>query len=202
MVRAGFGCARLAAAMLALVLPGCSDDAEPAGGAANGNDAGESHEDGGGSGAAAGRGASGAGAGRGGASGRGGEGGAGASAGTSGVSGRGGDGGAASAGAGGDSAGGGGDGEGGSAGQADVDDSCESDGDCVLCTLPLSGEMPCCDGCPVVKSQAQCDAERAAAADEDCKPGLLPVCPTILCVAPGSPKCEAGTCISVPGLEQ
>jgi len=160
------------AALLALTAA-CSDEAADSGAGAGASAAGSSQDGGGGTDASAGMNAG---------SGQDGEGGTGASSGSGGAS-----------------AGDGGTG-GGNAGQG-AEDGCESDGDCVLCTLPLAGEMPCCDGCPAVKSQAQCDAERAVAS-KDCQPGLLPVCPAILCVAPGSPKCESGKCISVPGLEQ
>jgi hypothetical protein len=194
--RIGLSGSQLAVALLALTVAACSEDRADTGGGAGAGDAGSSQEGGGGTGARAGRGTAGAGT-SGGSDRDGGE--AGSSAGMNGGSGRDGDGGTGARSGSGASAGGGGSG-GGDAGPG-ADDSCESDGDCVLCTLPLADEMPCCDGCPAVQSKAQCDAERAAAS-KDCQPGLLPVCPAILCAEPGSPKCESGKCISVPGLEQ
>jgi len=187
-------------AALALLLgSGCSDDsAAPE----VGSDASTPGQEGGdGAGGSAGRGASGSGsrAGSGGTLGGGGAGGAAGRAGSSAPgAGRGGAGAGGRAGR----AGGGDAGSSGSGGGAGgADNSCSGDGDCVLCTVPLSTEMPCCAGCPTVMSQAQCEAARAAVPGE-CKARLIPVCPSILCVAPGSPKCEGGMCVMVDGIQQ
>ena len=189
------GVAALLAA--ALVLGGaCSDDSADAG-----SDAalqGAERDGGAGTGSGAGRGASGGGS----------QAGSGSHAGSGGASGAGGRAGSSEPTAGrgggntaGDSGGGTGgeSGEGGSAGA--VDNHCSSDADCVLCSTPLSAEMPCCDGCPTVMSQAQCDAMEAAGKG-DCQQNLIPVCPAILCVNPGSPKCDNGMCVSVAGLPE
>jgi hypothetical protein len=191
-------CGSLAAiAILGLaVVGGCSDDVvDPE--RSDASTAGRAQDDDGSAGTSAGAGANAgangaAGRGGGGRSGRGGVGGSAAGDGGGGKAG-------ASAGTGtGSGAGDGGKGGAGEAGSG-ADNRCASDGDCVLCTTPLSTELPCCDGCPSVMSRAQCDAERAAAGE--CKPGMLPICPAISCVAPGSPKCEGGMCISVDGFE-
>jgi hypothetical protein len=190
-------CGSLAAiAILGLaVVGGCSDDAVDPESGSDASTAGRAQDDDGSAGTSAGAGANAgangaAGRGGGGRSGRGGVGGSAA-----------GDGGGGKAGASAGTGSGAGDGGKGGAGEAGsgADNRCASDGDCVLCTTPLSTELPCCDGCPSVMSRAQCDAERAAAGE--CKPGMLPICPAISCVAPGSPKCEGGMCISVDGFE-
>jgi hypothetical protein len=82
----------------------------------------------------------------------------------------------------------------------DLEGACDTDGDCELCTAPLSLDGDCCPGCPVVTSKEIC--AQLAAAFEACGPGLQ-LCPIPSCVAPGSPSCGAeAVCESGPGIEQ
>jgi hypothetical protein len=108
-----------------------------------------------------------------------------------------GSGGAGGTNAGGGAGAGGAGGKGGAGGTA-ADASCNADDDCVLCVTPLSDALPCCAGCPIAMSQAQCD--EATAAMEQCPPNDPLACPQILCVNPGTPSCQNNTCVSVDGF--
>jgi hypothetical protein len=113
-----------------------------------------------------------------------------------------------SSGEGGDSSGGGSSGMGseggtgttGGMGATPPDNSCSTQADCVLCTLPISDQTPCCDGCPSVLSQKQCAVEMAK--KDECAADRIAICPAVLCVFPGQPLCMNGQCVAGAGLEQ
>jgi hypothetical protein len=80
-----------------------------------------------------------------------------------------------------------------------ADDSCDDDGDCVLCTLSLGPSLPCCSGCPAVTSAARCEA-LSAEMRAACPANQLPLCPAVSCAFPGNPSCQNGMCVSSEGL--